>query len=204
MQPQDQINSDRPSPGAANSDSDGSCPRRNVLVSLAALAVGALVSVAPLVPGLAVFLDPLLRRKKANSGGDEFIRVGTMDTVSDQGASGPFPVIANLVDAWTFSPKERIGAVYICPHQDNQGVNVFNVICPHAGCPISYRSSQQKFHCPCHNSSFTLEGVRAPDSPSPRDLDKMEVDTERLVKTGEIAIRFVNYYPGKEDRVRKV
>ena len=83
------------------------------------------------------------------------------------------------------------------------GFQAFDSTCPHLGCKVRWQNDKERFHCPCHNSSFSLEGKRAPDSPSPRDLDKMVVDEDRLKKTGEIAIRFVNYYPGKEDRIPK-
>jgi Rieske Fe-S protein len=34
----------------------------------------------------------------------------------------------------------------------------FNGACTHAGCPISYLKSQNKFNCPCHGSQFDING----------------------------------------------
>ena len=39
-------------------------------------------------------------------------------------------------------------------------------------------------------------------SPSPRNMDDLQVDSEML-KAGEVWVRFVNYYPGKEHREEK-
>ena len=55
---------------------------------------------------------------------------------------------------------------------------------------------------PCHNSAFELDGTRKPPTPSPRDMDPLTVDAQKL-KEGEVWIEFVNYYPGKEHREEK-
>ena len=46
------------------------------------------------------------------------------------------------------------------------------------------------------------DGTRIMPSPSPRDMDHLVVDEEKL-KQGEIWIEFVNYYPGKEKQEAK-
>jgi menaquinol-cytochrome c reductase iron-sulfur subunit len=39
-------------------------------------------------------------------------------------------------------------------------------------------------------------------SPSPRDMDELDIDAEKL-KQGEVWVQFVNYYPGHERREEK-
>ena len=97
-------------------------------------------------------------------------------------------------------PNQPIGAVYL----RRQGKNVvcFNAICPHAGCFVGYAADRKIFQCPCHTSSFQLDGRRISPSPSPRNMDELKVEADKL-KLGEVWIEFVNYYPGTEDREEK-
>jgi Rieske Fe-S protein len=78
-------------------------------------------------------------------------------------------------------------------------VRAFNVVCPHAGCFVEYWGEQNHFHCPCHNSSFSLDGrVLDPKSPSPRALDDLPVE----IRNGtEIWVKFQNFRPGVKERI---
>ena len=40
--------------------------------------------------------------------------------------------------------------------------------CPHQGCKLSYKTDQNMFVCPCHNSKFNIDGncVSGPACPS--------------------------------------
>jgi menaquinol-cytochrome c reductase iron-sulfur subunit len=181
-------------------------PRRNVLAAAAAVIVGGLASLVPLGAGALVFLDPILRRKtKAAAGGEQagrpFRRVATVDSLPADGTPVQVPVIADLTDAWSREPNQPIGAVYLRKLADGQ-VACFNAICPHAGCFVAYSGERKVFQCPCHTSSFQLDGQRLMPSPSPRDMDPLVVDEEKL-KSGEVWVQFVNYYPGHEEREAK-
>ena len=177
-------------------------PRRNVLAAVAATIIGAFVGIVPLAAGLATFLDPLLRRKKSGgeSGARQPIRVASLDAIPADGTPVQVPVIADLTDAWNREPNQPIGAVYL-RRQDNHVV-CFNAICPHAGCFVGYAADRKIFQCPCHTSSFQLDGERIMPSPSPRNMDELKVEADKL-KLGEVWIEFVNYYPGTEDREEK-
>jgi menaquinol-cytochrome c reductase iron-sulfur subunit len=111
------------------------------------------------------------------------------------------PVVADLVDAWSSEPDQPVGAVYLRKLGDGT-VQCFNAICPHAGCFVGYAQERKVFQCPCHTSSFTLEGEIIQPSPSPRAMDRLEVDEDKL-KQGEVWVRYVSYLPGKHDRVEK-
>jgi menaquinol-cytochrome c reductase iron-sulfur subunit len=177
-------------------------PRRNVAAAIAAAIIGAVVSLTPLAAGLVTFLDPLLRRKK-NGGGEssrEFRRVASLESLPADGTPVQVPVIADLTDAWNREPNQPIGAVYLRRLGDK--VECFNAICPHAGCFVGYAADRKVFQCPCHTSSFELDGKRIGNSPSPRDMDSLEVKQDKL-KDGEVWVQFVNYYPGKEHREEK-
>ena len=198
-----------PSP-AADSQAPATAPRRSVLAGIAAVVVGAIVSLFPLGAGALLFLDPILKRKPKragaasadSSGQDErpFRRVAALDALPADGTPVQVPVIADLTDAWNREPNQPVGAVYL--RKAAAGVECFNAICPHAGCFVAYSADRKLFQCPCHTSSFQLDGTRILPSPSPRDMDALAVDEARLAG-GEVWVQFVNYYPGHEEREAK-
>jgi quinol---cytochrome c reductase iron-sulfur subunit, bacillus type len=183
-------------------------PRRSVLAGLAAVVIGGLISLFPLGAGALVFLDPILKRKPKAGGegakeeGRPFRRVATVEALPADGTPVQVPVIADLTDAWSREPNQPIGAVYLRKLADNK-VECFNAICPHAGCFVAYSGDRKVFQCPCHTSSFELDGKRILPSPSPRDMDGLAIDEEKLKKEGEVWVQFVNYYPGHEEREAK-
>jgi len=48
-------------------------------------------------------------------------------------------------------------------------VLVFDAACPHIRCQLSFNERSKEFDCPCHNSAFTIEGVRL-RGPAPRNM----------------------------------
>jgi menaquinol-cytochrome c reductase iron-sulfur subunit len=171
------------------------------------VAIGTIISLFPLVPGGAVLLDPWLRRRKKKDGDaaeDQFVRITSLESVPATGAQ-QFPVIADRTDAWNRFPKERVGAVYL--RRVGNNVECFNAVCPHLGCIYSYVAGRNEFYCPCHNSAFHIDGskIESPGrvNPSPRPLDELEVDQKRLAETGEVWVKFEDYYTGTEEKIPK-
>ena len=191
-----------PSPAPSRPEGPG---RRNVLAGAAALIIGGIVGLLPFGAGLLVLLDPILKRK-ASGGGEganeesrPFRRVASLDNLPE-GVPVQVPVIADLTDAWNREPNQPVGAVYL--RRTGNSVECFNAICPHAGCFVAYAGDRKVFQCPCHTSSFQLDGSRILPSPSPRDMDALKVDPLKL-KNGEVWVEFVNYYPGHAEREAK-
>lgn len=177
-------------------------PRRPFLYRLLTIVVGAFVGLVPLLSGVAVFFDPLRRRTQGESQDEgNWIRVATIDTVPDDGVPRQFPVISDLIDAWNRTPNQPIGAVYLRRPPGEDEIQCFNAICPHAGCFVAVVDSPdgKRFGCPCHTSGFSPEG-EALYGPSPRDMDPLDVDSQRLAETGEIWVDFKNFIPGHEER----
>ena len=89
-----------------------------------------------------------------------------------------------------------MGAVYL--RRTGSDVSALNVVCPHAGCFVGLTDDRSRFGCPCHKSSFDLNGaVNDPSSPSPRDMDVLAVE----VRNGdEVWVRFQNFLPGRHDK----
>src|SRR5262245_25395916 len=104
-------------------------PRRNVLVACLAATCAAIACLFPFGVGLLVFLDPILKRKQNNEGGEgqrPFRRVASAAALPADGTPVQVPVIADLTDAWNREPNQPIGAVYL--RKTAQGVECFNAI----------------------------------------------------------------------------
>jgi len=82
--------------------------------------------------------------------------------------------------------------------RQNKDVVAFNLKCPHLGCAIDYRKQSNDYFCPCHNSSFGLDGsVTTENSPSPRPMDTMETKVE----DGFVWIRFQHFRPNVPEKI---
>jgi nitrite reductase/ring-hydroxylating ferredoxin subunit len=58
-----------------------------------------------------------------------------------------------------------------------EDITVLDAACPHVKCKLHYNEATDEFDCPCHESSFDLDGVLL-GGPAPRDMipAKFEVD----------------------------
>ena len=198
-------------PNTSHPSNDGDGSRRNFAVEFAAVVIGGILAIFPLVVGLFAFFDPLRGRRARPGGANEqlagpagYTRIAALDALPENGTPQRFPVISDRQDAWNFVPNQPIGAVFV-QRIGPEEVRVFNATCPHAGCSVT--SNDTTFFCPCHNSSFNLDGTKmvsesGRENPSPRPLDQLNVDAEMLSK-GEIWIECLNFYTGKEHKVPK-
>jgi menaquinol-cytochrome c reductase iron-sulfur subunit len=185
---------------------DDQAKRRNVVYAILATIIGGLVGVFPFLSGLALFLDPAIKKRNQvePTAGPTFRRVASLATVPADGTPVQVPVIADLKDIWTVEPNQPVGAVYlrntgrIDPTTKLPVIECFNAICPHAGCFVAYAVDRKCYQCPCHTSSFTTDGARIMPSPSPRNMDPLKVEVRVDNSNQEVWVAFVNYYPGKE------
>ena len=64
----------------------------------------------------------------------------------------------------------RSGRFYLS-RLSNGGFLAMSLKCTHLGCSVGWNESENKFICPCHSSSFELNGnVISPPAPSALDL----------------------------------
>jgi menaquinol-cytochrome c reductase iron-sulfur subunit len=158
----------------------------------------------PFAAGLLTYLDPVRRSKPKGVP----IPLTTLDAIPDAKADtvliGQFPVIYDRVDAWNLYPDERIGSVYLVVPKGSDKLKALNTICPHLGCAVDTQKvagGGTKFYCPCHTSSFTLDGERIIPCVAPRAMDELNCIVEKD-KDGRLNVSVVyeSFQPGLAEK----
>jgi menaquinol-cytochrome c reductase iron-sulfur subunit len=168
--------------------------RRSFLVGLAAGVIGAIVTIVPTIPSLGFLLHPLVKKKRAGSG-DGFVPVTTLEAIPEDGSPRAFPVQMDIYDAWNKIPNRQVGAVFLSKDKEGK-IKCFSCVCPHLGCTINYEDKAKLFVCPCHASSFTLDGERENQIP-PRSMDPLEV---RVTGKDEVEVKYQAFRAGTSER----
>ncbi|MBX3732977.1 MAG: Rieske 2Fe-2S domain-containing protein [Verrucomicrobiae bacterium] len=168
--------------------------RRSFVKEALALVIGGLATLVPVAAGLWVWLDPLRRRGDARGAG--FRRIASLTALPADGTPRRFTVLADRVDAWTRMPAVPVGAVYLRRTGERE-VEALQTVCPHAGCFVDYRPEARDFLCPCHNSTFAIDGaINDPRSPSPRPMDTLPVE----IRGEEVWVRYENFQAGQSEK----
>ncbi len=168
--------------------------RRGFFKKTFATIIGTTIGLFPVVSGLTVFFDPLRRKSSARG----VIRVTTLEALPIDGVPRKFPVVASRTDAWNKFTEVPIGAIYL-RRTGERTLQAFNVVCPHAGCAVDFLQERGSFRCPCHESTFTVDGkIDNPDSPAKRGLDDLKV----VVRNGkEVWVEFQNFQAGHAEKI---
>ncbi|MCX6928788.1 MAG: Rieske 2Fe-2S domain-containing protein [Verrucomicrobia bacterium] len=166
--------------------------RRRFLKQALTLGISGVLGGVPIGAGLTVLLTPL----KHQSGRGQAVFISTLDALPTDRTPRKFPVVAVRIDAWNRS-EGPIGAVYL--RRLEHGVHALNVVCPHAGCFVDYSTERAGYYCPCHHSSFGLDGaIQDPRSPAPRGLDELEVEIRRQ---NQVWVKFLNFRSGEPRKI---
>jgi menaquinol-cytochrome c reductase iron-sulfur subunit len=177
-----------------------SAARRSFIVRFAAVVAGGLVALFPFAAGWGVITNPL-RRSRATSGGDDadstrFVRICPLDALPADGMPREFAVVADVSDAWTHAPAQRIGAVFLTrSSKDPNEVTAFTATCPHLGCAVEFDPAKKEYECPCHKSGFGIDGQKL-FGPSRRGLDPLPVKLAEISGAKEILVRFERFKGG--------
>ena len=169
--------------------------RRSFFKKALATIIGGVLMLPPAIAGLMVVFDPLRRK---SGGGLGAIKVAALEALPEDGIPRKFSVVADKIDAWNKFKNVPIGAVYL-RRTGESTVEALNVVCPHAGCFVDYSPDRKGFLCPCHLSTFKLDGTIADNSsPSPRAMDSLPVE---IKPDGTIWVQFQNFEAGRPDKV---
>lgn len=172
-----------------------STPRRRFFKQFLTGLLTAIAGLVPALAGLAVIFDPLKRR---GTGPGAALLVTRLPSLPPDGVPRRFRIFSDRVDAWNTYKNIPVGAVFLRRTKENE-VSALNAACPHAGCSVSFAGDKGHFLCPCHDSSFSVEGtIDNPSSPSPRALDRLEVE---IRNENEVWVKFRNYQPGHKEQL---
>ena len=134
--------------------------RRKFIIT-STIAASTACALFPLASGIPSVLDPATK----DSGNAEvpWTKVTNLATLPEDGTPTKFEVVLEKVkDAWTTYTNIPAGAVYLSRKGDE--VTAYNLKCPHLGCAIDYRKNTNDYFCPCHNSTFGLDGSVTTDN----------------------------------------
>lgn len=158
-------------------------PRRGFFIEFLTGVIGAVVGLAPVVPGVLFFLNPIAKKKdsagakgKRDEEGFVLLEGVTAQSLPEDGTPVACKVFDDKIDAWNRFSNVEIGTVWI-RRLDENNILAFSSICPHLGCAVDYRQTDRDFFCPCHTSSFDLEGNKTNSIP-PRGMDQLQVKTK--------------------------
>jgi Rieske Fe-S protein len=174
--------------------------RRSFIVRFAAVVTGTLVALFPFAAGWGVITNPL-RRSRGSAGGDDadstkFVRVCPLDALPADGLPREFAVVADISDAWTHAPGQRIGAVFLTRSSKAPNeVTAFTATCPHLGCAVEFDPAKKEYECPCHKSGFAIDGQKL-FGPSRRGLDPLPVKIADKSGGKEILVQFERFKGG--------
>ena len=165
--------------------------RRSFAAALLCLAapLGILASIA--WSCLKALLWPLSSKSKSTKG--IFFRVTQLKNLPVDGLPRRFEIRSDRRDAWNLYANQAVGSVWIS-RKGSTEVSAWSTSCPHAGCMVQLASNHNHFQCPCHNSRFEINGKRiGPQNPSPRDMDRLEVE---IREEEEVWVRFERFKSG--------
>lgn len=67
---------------------------------------------------------------------------------------------------------------YVLVHLDSGEFAMYSAECTHRGCTVMYKAEEQHLVCPCHNSTFSLEGGYVVSGPAEEPLPELAVRIE--------------------------
>ena len=168
--------------------------RRNAVTVILGMIIGTVVAIIPLVPGLAVLADPVLRRKKR---GGKAIRITTLSALPADGLPHRFQVVDIREDKWNVYPPEPIDGVFLVRSSSDELPKAYSATCPHLGCAVDFKTNAGQYQCPCHTSGFAVNGDVL-FGPSPRGLDELTVE---IRNEEEVWIEYKRFRVGKSKQV---
>ncbi|MHB0977216.1 MAG: QcrA and Rieske domain-containing protein [Candidatus Aquicultorales bacterium] len=93
--------------------------------------------------------------------------VGWLHVTSLDSLTVGLPRLVEYGDEWVFVVKKAGGEL-----------TALNAACPHVRCKLGWNAETKKFECPCHGSTFTIDGKRL-FGPAPRDMYAMRLKVDK-------------------------
>ena len=132
------------------------------------VAAAAVVGVGLAVPLLGSLISPAFMRRRR-----VWVDVGPVDELP-AGRPTQLDHVTTVRDGWLEATSHKAVWAVKQPQGD---VTVFSPICTHLGCGYRWDDTEKKFLCPCHGSSFDVNG-QVLGGPAPRPLDRLPAKVE--------------------------
>lgn len=129
----------------------------------------ALIGAITLIPGIAMLLSPVIFRSKRKERKIMFANPTDIQSKT-------------YVAARLAGQDETAPGVYVKRLSDGRPI-VLSSLCTHAGCSVTWKDAENKFHCPCHQGFFDAEGKNIA-GPPPRPLMRLTA----IERNGEIYV----------------
>ena len=130
--------------------------------------IWATIGVVLAVPAAVYLLWPPRPRKQ-----QEWTEAGTVKELK-LGTPSELVFRKNRVDGWKVTSEKS--TAWVVKKSENEIV-AFGPQCPHLGCAYHWVAKKSEFLCPCHASTFSIEG-EVLTGPAPRALDRLELKVE--------------------------
>lgn len=147
--------------------------RRNFFLTIV-YGLWGVITAALALPAAGYLLIPPKTRK-----GAAWVPVGEL-TELQPGTPSEMVFRRNRVDGWKVTSEKT--SAWVVKTGDNQ-VIAFAPGCTHLGCAYHWDETGRYFLCPCHTSTFGLDG-KVLSGPAPRPLDRFEA----RVQNGKVLI----------------
>jgi menaquinol-cytochrome c reductase iron-sulfur subunit len=131
--------------------------------------------------------------KRSANGGERWLKTVRLDQLPE-GRPRKVKIVSDVRDAWKLEKDADLGAVWLIRNGD--AVRALSVVCPHLGCSVGATDDKKGFACPCHDSSFSIDGKRQ-GGPSPRDMDSLAT----RITDGVVEIDFRRFRQGTPERI---
>lgn len=141
--------------------------RRNFCVTCI-YSLWGLIGLALGLPAGVYLLVPPKPRKES-----EWVEAGDVSQL-EPGVPNELVFRRNRVDGWKITSEKTSAWVVKVSDAD---VVAFSPICTHLGCAYHWDERKNNFLCPCHSSTFGLDG-RVLSGPAQRPLDRFRVRIE--------------------------
>lgn len=157
----------------ADNEGTNQITRRKFLGNLIKV-IGGVVSAAVAVPLIGYFLSPAWKQKTP--------LLSPIARVDDIPVGEPTFVTyeERVQDGWYVTTLSK-GAWVV--NKGNGEVIVYDPRCTHLNCPFYWDKPNNRFHCPCHDGRFDIDG-NVLGGPPPRPLDRLTV----VIQEGEILV----------------
>ena len=160
--------------------SSDAVPRRSFITALGA-GCSAIIAALLGVPIVRAALFPLFNAGSENPWSD----LGPLQNFKDLSKPVTQPLTIERRDGWSMADANQV--LYVVAGANGQP-RVLSSVCPHLGCTVQWKPSEDEFHCPCHGGTFKPDGTYVKGAPA-RGMDELP----SRVQDGHLYCQFQTY-----------